>query len=483
MATITSTGIGSGLDVGTIVGSLMAIERRPLVQLQTDASGLSSQLSTFGQMQSLTATMRDKAAAIASVTMWNKTSASSSNASVIGAAVVPNGGAVAGAYSIAVSQLATSQSLTSRTYTAATQAVGEGSLTIELGSWSGGTPPTAFAAKSGATPISVSVDATDTLETLRDKINGADGGVSATIITDASGARLSIRSKETGEENAFRISASETLDDGVASSGLSALAYDPSAGVANMTRNEVATNALAKINGIDITSASNTLNEVVDGLTLTLSSVTSAPVQVNVTADTAAVKTAINDFVTAFNALASFIQTQTKYDEASKTGGPLQGDSTVLGFQAQLRGVVNESSSASSMWSTLSDVGITMQKDGTLRTDSTKLDAALTNLPELRKLLATDGSSSAGSGFMDRFRDLGDAVLATDGTFDTRTDSLNARIETNQDRQAQMENRLTLTEARLEAQYQALDASMARLSGLSSYVSQQLSMLNANYTA
>jgi flagellar hook-associated protein 2 len=482
MATITSTGLGSGLDVNTIVSSLMAIERRPLVQLQSDASGLSSQLSTFGQMQSLTSTMRDKAAAIASVTMWNKTAASSSNASVIGAAVVPNGGAVAGAYSIAVSQLATSQSLTSRTYTAATNNVGEGSLTIELGAWSG-TPPTAFTAQADATPISVSVEATDTLETLRDKINGAAGGVSATIITDAAGARLSIRSKETGEENAFRITASETTDDGVAATGLSALAYDPSNGVSNMARNEVATNALAKINGIDITSASNTLNEVVDGLTLTLSSVTTTPVQVNVTADTAAVKTAINDFVTAFNALASFIQTQTKYDETTKTGGPLQGDSTVLGFQTQLRGVVNESSNASSMWSTLSDVGITMQKDGSLRTDSTKLDAALTNLPELRKLLATDGTSTATSGFMDRFRDLGDAVLATDGTFDARTDSLNARVESNKDRQEMMQNRLTLTEARLNAQYQALDASMSRLSAQSSYVTQQLAMLNANYGA
>jgi flagellar hook-associated protein 2 len=481
MATITSTGIGSGLDVATIVGSLMAIERRPLVQLQSDASGLGSQLSTFGQMQSLTSTMRDKAAAIASVTMWNKTAASSSNASVIGAAVVPNGGAVAGAYSVAVSQLATSQSLTSRTYTAATNSVGEGSLTIELGSWTG-TPPTAFTAKTGATPIAVTVEATDTLETVRDKINGADGGVSATIITDASGARLSIRSKTTGEENAFRISASETADDGVASTGLSALAYDPSAGVSNMTRNEVATNALATINGISITSASNTLNEVVDGLTLTLSSVTTTPVQVNVTPDTASVKTAINDFVTAFNALATFIQTQTKYDEATKVGGPLQGDSAVLGFQTQLRGVVNEASSASSTWSTLSDIGITMQKDGSLRTDSTKLDAALTNLPELRKLLATDGSSTASSGFMDRFRDLGDAVLATDGTFDSRTDSLNARIESNKDRQEQMQNRLTLTEARLNAQYQALDATMGRLSGQSSYVTQQLAMLNANYT-
>jgi flagellar hook-associated protein 2 len=481
MATITSTGIGSGLDVATIVGSLMAIERRPLVQLQSDASGLGSQLSTFGQMQSLTSTMRDKAAAIASVTMWNKTAASSSNTSVIGASVVPNGGAVAGAYSIAVSQLATSQSLTSRTYTAATNSVGEGSLTIELGSWTG-TPPTAFTAKTGATPIAVTVEATDTLETLRDKINGADGGVSATIITDVSGARLSIRSKATGEENAFRISATETADDGVASTGLSALAYDPSAGVSNMTRNEVATNALATINGISITSASNTLNEVVDGLTLTLSSVTTTPVQVNVTPDTASVKTAINDFVTAFNALATFIQTQTKYDEATKVGGPLQGDSAVLGFQTQLRGVLNEASSASSTWSTLSDIGITMQKDGTLRTDSTKLDAALTNLPELRKLLATDGSSTASSGFMDRFRDLGDAVLATDGTFDSRTDSLNARIESNKDRQEQMQNRLTLTEARLNAQYQALDATMGRLSGQSSYVTQQLAMLNANYT-
>ncbi len=478
MATISSTGIGSGLDVASIVSSLMAIERRPLVQLQTDASGLSSQLSTFGQMQGLTATMRDKASALASVSMWNRTTVSSSSPTGVSASVTPNGGAVAGDYSVNVQRLATSQSLTSRTFAASTDPIGAGTLTIEQGTWTGD-PPTAFAAKAGATPLSLTLDSTDTLATLRDKINAAGGDESATIITDASGARLSIRSKSTGEENAFRMTAVETADDGVASTGLSALAYDPSAGINNMSRNEVATNAQATINGIAITSASNTLNNVADGLTLTLGSITTSPVQVSVRADSASVKTAINDFVTAFNALASFIQTQTKYDDVAKKGGPMQGDSTVLGMQSQLRGVINEPSSASSSWSTLSDIGISMQADGTLRTDSTKLDSALTNLPELRKLLATDSGTPSSSGFMDRFRDLGDAELASDGTFQSRTDGLNASLALNTDRQAQMENRLTLTQARIEAQYQALDANMARMTQLSSFVTQQLSALSS----
>ncbi len=482
MATITSTGIGSGLDVATIVGSLMAIESRPLVQLQADASSLSTQLSTFGQMQSLTATMRDRAAALASVTMWNRTTAASSNVALVGASVTVGGNAVAGAYSVAVQHLATSQSLTSRTFAATSDLVGAGTLTIEQGTWTGD-PPTAFTPKTGGTPLAITLDGTDTLATLRDKINAAGGDESATIITDATGSRLSIRSKSTGEENAFRMSAAETTDDGVAATGLSAFAYDPSASIGNMTRNEVATNARATINGIDIVSASNTLANVVDGLTLTLSAETTAPVQVNVTADTAAVKTAINDFVTAFNALASFIKTQTKYDETSKVGGPLQGDGTVLGFQAQLRGVINQSSTASSTWSSLSEIGITMQTDGTLRTDSSKLDVALTDLPELRKLLATDGTTTENSGFMDRFRDLGDASLSVDGTFDSRTDSINARLESNKDRQEQMENRLEMTSARLNAQYQALDAAMATLNAQSSFVTQQLAALSVNYSA
>jgi flagellar hook-associated protein 2 len=131
----------------------------------------------------------------------------------------------------------------------------------------------------------------------------------------------------------------------------------------------------------------------------------------------------------------------------------------------------------------LSDVGITMQRDGTLAVDASALDNGLANPDELRKLLATDGSGIADSGFMRRFKELGDVLLGSAGAFETRNDSLRATIERNEERQAQMQARLDATEKRLRAQYTALDRNMGQLNGLSSYVGQQLQALNNFYTA
>ena len=318
-----------------------------------------------------------------------------------------------------------------------------------------------------------------TLSAIRDKINAAGAGVTASIINDASGARLALRSTETGVENAFRVSASETVNDGVAAEGLSALAFD-AVGASQMTRSQTAVNAAAQINGIDITSASNTLDGVVDGMTLTLRQVTTSPVEVTVGADTEAVKKAIETFVSTFNDVASYIRTETKYDEASRTGGKLQGDRMVTALQSQLRNVVNQTSTASGVYGTLSEIGIGFAVDGTLQIKSSKLDDALGNLGELNKLFATDGADTTSSGFADRFRDLAAGILGAEGAFETRNNSLKNQITSNTRRQDSLEQRLQQTEARLRAQYQALDAQMAQLNGLSGYLTQQLSSLNNN---
>jgi flagellar hook-associated protein 2 len=222
-----------------------------------------------------------------------------------------------------------------------------------------------------------------------------------------------------------------------------------------------------------VASATNTFDNVSDGLSITVGKVSTSPVQLTVANDTSAVNSGIQDFVKAFNALESYIKAQTKYDATSKTGGPLQGDRTTISFEAQLRGVINEGTSASTTWSRLSDVGISMSVDGTLAINTTKLNTALANPDELRKALATSGSTTGASGFMDRFRDLGTAVLASDGSLQTREDALNASVKRNTGRQTELSDRLTSVEARLRAQYQALDTKMASLNALSSYVTQQ----------
>lgn len=476
MASINSTGIGSGLDVSSIISALMSVERKPLTQLQDKAKDLNTELSAFGKLRSFASSMKDAAATLASVTLWNGTTAKSADETAV--KVSAASGAAVSDYAIQVDRIATRQTVSGGLQANATTALGAGTLRIELGSWTGEPTPTAFAAKAGATAVDIAVDADDTLEDLRDKINGAGAGVTASIVTDASGARLALRSRETGLENAFRITATEANDDGNTASGLSAFGYDATA-ASPMTRTESAGNAAATINGIAVTSASNTLENVADGLTLTLLKPTTSEVAVTVGSDDEAVTAAMDKFVTAFNDLAKYIRDQTKYDSATKTAGTLQGDRTALSLQSQLRAVINQESSASGTFKVLSDIGLQMKSDGSLALDKTKFANGLANRAELRKVLAADGATSAASGFMDRFRDLGAALLDSDGAFDSRTKSLEAMLERNEKSQDAMEVRLASTQARLEKQYQALDENMAKLSGLSSYVAQQMALINS----
>ena len=474
---ISSAGIGSGLDVTGIVGSLMAVERRPLTQLQSLADSLGTRLSTVGKMQGYFSALQTKANALTSGTLWAGTIATSSDTAAV--KVSTSTGAVAGSYAVAVGHLAAGQTITSAALASSSATLNEGSLTIELGSYQAGAPAAGFDAKAGASAITLSIGSGDTsLASLRDKINASGAGVSASIISDASGARLSLRSKDTGVENAFRISVTETVDDGNAATGLSSLGYDATAANSPMSRSTSAINAALTVNGIALSSASNTLNNVADGLTLSLLKPTTTDIDVSVAADTASVKTAVTDFVAAFNTLAGFIKAQTAYNADSKVAGALQGDQATLAIQSQLRAVLNAGSSASSTWSRLSEIGLTLKSDGTLDTSATKLDNALGNLPELKKLLATDASNSADSGFVRRFKRLADAALGSDGVFQSRTDSINASVTRNTKSQDAMQKRLTATEARLRAQYSALDTKMASLNNLSSYMTQQITQSN-----
>lgn len=470
---VSSLGVGSGLDATGIISSLMAVEYRPYNLMTTRISSYQTELSSLGQIQSLTATMRDKAGALAGVTLWGQKTATSADPATVTASVTSS--AAAGRYSVAVQQLAASQSVHSGTYADSAATVGSGSLTIELGAWAG----SSFTAQKPPASTTINIDPTSdtSLAGMRDQINAANAGVTASIVNDASGARLVLTSTSTGETNGFRISATETVDDGVATTGLSALAFDPGSGATQMTQTMAAANAQATINGLAVASASNTFANVSDGLSITVAKVNPAAVDVTVGDDTASVRTAINDFVSAFNSLVTAIHTQTKYDEATKTAAPLQGDATVNSLYNQLRGVINEPSTASGMWSTLSDIGLAMGPDGTLKTDTAKLEEALKNPTELRKLLATAGADTASSGFMVRFRNLGDAVLSVDGSLPSHQRGIQTLIDTTTDRQEQMKVRLDRTEERLRKQYEALDASMASLNALSAFVSQQLAML------
>ena len=476
MASISSPGIGSGLDVNSIITQLMAIEQQPLTALQTKATTIQSTVSEYGKIKSAISTMRDLAAQLANTTTWGQTTTNSSGSAVAAAST----GSAAGTYSVEVQKLASVQTLAS-TVLPATAALGGGTLHIELGTWDAG--QTGFTPKTGATAVDISVAATDTLADVRDKINSSGAGVTALVMTDSTGSRLLIRSNATGADNAFRTSVTDDDGGNADATGLSMLAFDPSTGASQMTQSQTAADAQATVNGLAVTSDSNTLTGIVDGLTLTLNAETAltGPVTVNVVTDTATLKKTLTDFAAAYTAVVGLIATDTKYDPVAKKGAILQGDSAATGMQRQLRTLAGSASSASSMFGHLSDIGLELQADGSMTVNSTKLDAALANPAELKKMFSASSATDPSlDGFGKRFRVIADSMIGIDGAVTTRTDGLGQQLERNQNDQDALQTRLTAIEARYRAQYTALDTAMAQLQTQSSYITQQIAAWAAN---
>jgi flagellar hook-associated protein 2 len=467
MATITSLGIGSGLDLNKMVTQLVAIERQPLTQMQAQASKLQTQVSSFGQISSLLSTLQAASNKLTDATLWSQSAATSSDTGTV--SVSGGSGAAAGDYSVVVRGLAASQTLVTGTaYGASTDLIGSGTLTLHLGTWNA--TQSSFTAKTGSEDMPITVTNTDTVQTLREKINAANMGVNASIITDASGVRLSLRSTATGAENGFSVTALGTA-------GLAALAFDPPHGANGMVLKESAANAHATVNGIAVESASNTLTGVVEGLTLTLNKENATAVTVSARPDRASVTTAIKSFADAYNALASYIGTQTAYDATAKIGGVLQGDSATNTLQSQLRSVLGSTSGASSTFAHLSDLGLEVQRDGTLSIDQTKLDSAANNLTELKKAFAnSDSTNPAKNGFARRYATLAMQVLGVGGTVTSHAAGLQTLISKNADDQTRLNDRVNSFQARLVSQYTAMDANLAKLNALSSYVTQQVAI-------
>ena len=474
MATITSLGLGSGLDSETIVSKLVALEQQPITDLKTAKSGLQTKLSTFGKIQSYLDSLKSAATTLNSSTTWRGSTASSSSASLVQAS--SSTGSSPGSYSVSVSQLASGQMTASAALAASTSTLGAGTLNFDIGSWNADS--SAFTA-SGST-VSISVEATDTLETIRDKINAKDGlAVSASIVKDASGARLVLKSEDTGVSHGFRVQVSDDDGNDGDAAGLSMLAYDPAGGAGVMTRTQAGQNAKGTINGLAVESESNSLTDVIDGVSLSFGGVTTSAVSVTVTNDTDSMKGAVKDFVTAYNNLMGYLRDQTKYVEGS-TSTNLQGDRTAIGLQQQVRSILSSSfGGAGSAFARAAEIGLDVQKDGTIKLSDSKLTSALSKVGELRQFFSADGETSAEDGLAQRLTTMATGWLdADEGSLTARQNGLQKLIDINQKRQDAMQLRVDAMEKRLRAQYSALDTSMSQLSSLQNYVTQQITNWN-----
>ncbi len=473
MTTISSLGIGSNLDVNSIISKLMDAESQPLTQMKADATKIQTKISSYGKIQSYVSALEDAAQALSDPKAWSKTTASSADEKVFTA--TSSTGAAAGTYAVQVNALAQGQTIYSSPQSSSTATLGSGTLTLELGQWSN--KDTVFTPASGTSAVNVTIDASDTLAQIRDKINAANAGVTASIVTDASGAKLVMRSTSTGVENGFRVSVAD--DDGAQdANGLSSLAYDPSAGVAEMTKAQDASNAEAVVDGITITSATNKIEGAISGVTLQLTGTSSSTVGLTLADDTTTMQTNVQAFVKAYNDLSSYLTTQTKYDESTKTGGPLQGDSGTNALRSAMRSLITATAGTSSTYGQLFQVGIDTNQDGTLKVDNAKLNAALATPDEMKKLFSRNAAGTSDDGIAEKLRTWSDALLSFDGSVATRTKSLQTQLAANTKKQDAFNERLTNIQAQLEKQYSALDTKMGTLNQLSTYVTQQIANWN-----
>ena len=471
---ISSQGIGSGLDVNSIVTQLVAIEKQPLQTLQTKASTLQSQLSLYGTIKSQVSALQDAATVLATSSSWAAQTATSSNPLAV--AVSADSTASSTAFGVEVTELARAQTTASRSVTkdAPLGVAGPGVLSIQLGSWD--VTGNSFTPNAPGPGVPVTIDGSYTYTQIAAAINAANAGVKATVLKDGTKERLTLQSATTGFDAGFSISSNGAFAelDSLSFSSLTNGVDSPN----GMQSGQTGLDAELTINGVVVKSATNVVANVVPGVTLNLLQKTpsGSPAQISVVQDKDAIQKNIQTFADAYSTLTKTLADSTKYVPGG-VSGVLQGDSTTVGIQTLVRRIVG-SASVGSTFSRLSDVGLEQQSNGSLKLNVTKLKTAMGDVGNLQKLFATDNSDSTTNGFALKFRDLAKGLIASDGTVSNKSTALQGAISRNGKDQDKVTVRASVVEKQLRAQYSALDAQMAKMNGLSSYVTAQLAQWN-----
>lgn len=394
MVSITSAGIGSGLDVNGLVTQLMAVERRSVTVLDRKEAGFQAKLSAYGSFKGALSAFQSAMSGLGNVSKFQAFKSTSTDTSVVTVAASSN--AAAGNYSVEVTQLAQAQKLRSKAFADVVNPVGSGSLTFQFGKFSGG----AFTANSDKATQTVTISSDQSsLTGIRDAVNSANISVTAAILNDGTGNRLVFTSKDSGETNGLKVTVADSSDaSNVDDAGLSQLAYDPAAIAGsgkNLTESVVAQNATMKVDGITISKPTNSVTDVIQGVTLNLLkvSVVNTPTSVVVARDTDGVKLSIEAFIKSYNEINKTIKDLTAYNPTTKQASILQGDSSALSVISQIRRTLNSTvTGLNGAFSSLSQVGVSFQKDGTLALDSTKLQKAIdTNFSDIAGLFASQG--------------------------------------------------------------------------------------------
>lgn len=476
MASVSSLGAGTSLDLTSLMDSLTTAENTRLTPLTTQQTSYKAKLTSFGILQTALDKVKTATTALQSAGKIAGTTVGSTNtsftATLTGGATAP-----AGTYNVKVTQLAQAQSLLSGAVSSATANVGT----------SGTASRTITIAQEGKTALTVSLtEDQTTLTGIRDAINAKEGGVTASIIkANDNSYYLALTSNDTGTAKAMTVSVSgdDTLNQ--------LIGYDATSSTNGMTVSTKAQDAKFTVNDLEITRSSNTVTDALDGLTLNLKSVTNAgttnttPETLSVTKDTTAMTTAIQNYVDAYNSLQTTIASQTAYtpvdkgaDNQNTSNGALFGDGTIRSIATQVRGQMI-SAQPNADYATLASLGITQDINGKLQVDSTKLSTALTTKPDsVVNFFQGDGKTT---GFGTQATTMLTKMLdSTNGSIQNAEDGINKSLKSIADNITTTTASINTNLARYKTQFTNLSVLVNKLTNTGNYLTQQFASTSSS---
>jgi flagellar hook-associated protein 2 len=445
---------GSVINVAQLVSQLVAVTRAPKDSIiNTQTAAVTTKISALGTLKGALSTFQSALSTIDTPSAFNAVTAGTNNPSIFTATATAS--ATTGSYSIGVTQLAQGQQIVSNAFTGSNPTVGTGTLKLSL----------------GGTSFNVAVSSTNnTVAGLAAAINSATGnpGITATVINGTDGAHLVLSSTQTGAANTIQVTETD------AGTGLSALTY----GTGNTThykQNFAAQDAQFTLSGIPHTSASNTVSDALNGVTLTLTgtNATGTTATLNVTSDTTTISTNVQAFVTAYNTMVAALKPLGSYDKTTGTAGPMLGDPVLTGIQSTVQhtlyGFVNTGSSS---YNSLVSVGITANQDGTLSFNQAKFQTALTAAPT-----AVSKLFSSTTGVAAQLNTTITNELGTGGVVDSRSKTLIGQENALAQQTTDLNTQMAQLTASMTQQYSSLNTLLSSLQTTSAYLSQQFAAL------
>jgi len=447
---IRAGGIGSGLDIESLVAQLVSAESQPTnFRLDAKEQELEAELSAYGTLKGALTGFQNSVTNMEGTEAFQIYDATSSDDTLFTA--IASSSAAAGNYDIEITQLAQVAKLRSADFTDSSEVIGTGTLDLSLGSDS----------------FQITIDGTNnTLSNIRDAINAASDnpGITASLITVDSGTQLILTSNDTGSANTITVAAVD--DDGADGFDLTRLDS------ASLVTLQPPLDAIIEIDNQTVTRDSNSFSDVISGITFNLAKADPGTVEtLTITTDTSAIKENIESFVSNYNVLTGVMKGLSNYDADTGVAGALNGDSIVRGIQTQLRQTLFAGASGG-VFSTLNDLGISLDDTGSLTIDSAELDEKLANnLSDVEQLFSSE------TGLAQSFTTALSGYYDEDGILESRTDGIDSRLDDIDDDRDTLTRRMDGLEARLRSQFIAMDLIVAQLTSVGTFLTGALASL------